>query len=77
MNKKTVSIRTGNKFFWEFTGYLAENGIPRRKVFEDLVILLFGAMNAPDKQNASLHEKYRKSIEQFDSTLKIEKYGRN
>lgn len=70
MNKKTVSIRTGNEFFWKFTGYLAENGIPRRKVFEDLVILLFGAMNAPDKQNLILREKYKKSIQQFDETLK-------
>lgn len=70
MNRKTVSIRTGNDFFWKFTGYLAENGISRREIFEDLVVLLFGAMNAPDKQFLSLREKYKKSIQQFDETLK-------
>lgn len=70
MNKKTVSIRTGNEFFWRFTGYLAENGISRRKVFEDLVVLLFGAMNSKEYEQLDLQDKYKKAIEQFDNTIK-------
>jgi len=58
----TISFRSKEQWFRDFSDYLTKNDLPRAMVFEDLLSVLFGAMSSENLRNLPVKEKYQHAI---------------
>ena len=66
----TISFRTKQQWYRDFSDYLVKNDIPRTTVFEDLLTALFGAMSSEELRDCTVQQKYSHAIKRLMATAK-------
>ena len=61
----TISFRTKEQWYRDFSDYLTKNDLPRAMVFEDLLTVLFGAMSDENLRDFSVKGKYQHAVKKL------------
>lgn len=61
----TISFRTREQWYRDFSDYLTKNDLPRAMVFEDLLTALFGAMSNENLRDFPVKGKYQYAIKKL------------
>lgn len=61
----TISFRTQQQWYKDFSDYLTKSGVPRQRCFEDLLTVLFAAMAAENLRDYSIAGKYTQAIKRL------------